>query len=108
MSRQDLMHLTVRVSNEAASNLLVRHSAHALEDMAKRTMAQIMQQRRREAGQFIFFIDPGNAPQLLDHLPRRLHHAQTVAVTRMIGARVGQARHPKLANAPKTLNLLRL
>lgn len=64
-----------------------------------------MQQCARQAGDAILgrdrilLLEPGK------HLSRRLHHADAVAVTGMIGPGIRQRRHPQLPDASQALEL---
>ena len=85
--------------------ILVMNPGHALKDMTERPMPQVMQQRRYQADRPPFLIDLVRPAQKIQNPPGRLHHAQTMAVSRMIRRRIGKRRHPQLANPPQALNI---
>src|SRR2546423_2559255 len=102
------MHLACRIIDDPASDLLMRHPAHALKDVTERAMSQIMKKRCRQTRGLFLLADRAALAKLLEHEPGRLHHAQAVAVARMVSPWIGQARHPKLTDAPQPLHFLRI
>ena len=68
-------------------------------------MAQIMRERSGETDRLIFFVDVERTTKLFENPPGRLHHAEAVAVSRMIRARIRQRRHAELADAAQALEL---
>jgi hypothetical protein len=83
---EDSMNLAVRVHDDALREPLVVDATDALEDMAERTVTEVVQQGRDEADRLALFIDPaGRSPCAIGQdLPCRLHDAEAVAVARMV------------------------
>src|SRR5579862_9852851 len=80
----------------------------ALEDMAEGAMAEIVKQSRGETDGFLLIADIKIPPKLIDDLAGRLHHAQAVAVTGMVGPGIRQRCHPKLPDSAQALHLDRI
>src|SRR3954463_4468960 len=81
------------------------HAADALEDVAERTVTQIVNQRCGETQKLIFLGDVERAAKLLDDFSRRLHHAKAVAVAGMVSPGISERRHAELADATQALEL---
>lgn len=64
-----------------------------------------MEKRGGEADSFLFIADIKISTELVDDLACGFHHAEAVAVARVIGAGIGEGGHAELANAAKALHL---
>jgi hypothetical protein len=81
------------------------HAAHALKHVTERPVPQVVHERRGQAKQLIFLGDVERAAKLFDDPPGRLHHAEAMAVPRVIGPGIRQRRHSQLPNAAQALKL---
>src|SRR5437868_3175662 len=103
MVREDPMHVALRVGDDPQGELLMIDPAHALEDMTEWPMPEIVQKTTRQGKRLGFVVDLMQKPQLGEHLPRRFHDAEAMAISTVIRPRVGQRRHAELANPPQAL-----
>ena len=99
------MNVAIRVGNQPLRELFMLDLTDPLKDMAQRPMPQVMQQRGGEADRLGLLVDHMRQPQLRQHLPRRFHDAQAMAVSGMIRPRIRQRRHPQLHDPAKALEL---
>ena len=102
---QLVMHVAFGIEDHALGQLLVIHSADALEHMAERSVPQIMKQRRPQADGLGLLGNRKAASQLIEDFAGGLHYAKAVAIAGMVGARVGQVGHTELADAAEALEL---
>src|SRR5258706_6452913 len=68
-------------------------------------MAEIVKKSADEAHRFLVGIDGDERPEPVDHFAGGFHHAEAMAISRMVSTGIGEAGEAELANAPQSLHL---